>query len=221
MNTDQTKDPQELPDFDKFWQHANPAETEKKFHELLPMAEASGNVAYHAELLTQTARTEGLQNRFDEAHATLDRAEASDQQGARVWLGALDNNIGWNYFDKQQFQEALEIFEKALAWRQTNKTSPLSELIARWSVARVLRALGRVEEALSMQQALQKSYEESDLDSDGFVFEELAECKLALGQPGHVELFARAYELLKDTWVAQHEADRLARIKELGKVDHE
>jgi tetratricopeptide (TPR) repeat protein len=64
-----------LPDFDKLWDYNNPAETGKKFREILPQAELSGDNAYLAELLTQIARTEGLQMKFDEAHKILDRVE--------------------------------------------------------------------------------------------------------------------------------------------------
>lgn len=300
MSNENPSDQQSLPELDKLWNHFNPGETEKKFRELLPAAETSGNPDYHIELLTQIARTEGMQSRHDDAHVTLDRAEAlltpdtgrprvryllergrtfnssgkkdlaeplfceawelaksirvdglavdaahmiaivvldrpeesmvwnlraleyaekSDQAGARNWLGALYNNIGWNYFDKEQYPEALDLLEKALKWREENKTSQQSIFIGLWSIARVLRALGRVEEALAIQEGLASDYEKSELDSDGFVVEELAECKMELGQPGHEELFAQAHALLKDTWVAEHEPDHLARIQKLGKVD--
>ena len=41
-----------LPNFDKWWDFKNPAETESKFRTLLPEAQASGDTAYWAELLT-------------------------------------------------------------------------------------------------------------------------------------------------------------------------
>jgi tetratricopeptide (TPR) repeat protein len=64
-----------LPEFDKLWNYSDPAATEKKFRELLPAAERSGDASYLLQLLTQIARTQGLQDRFAEAHATLDRVE--------------------------------------------------------------------------------------------------------------------------------------------------
>jgi tetratricopeptide (TPR) repeat protein len=51
-------------------------ETERRFRALLPRARASGNPTYLGELLTQIARTEALQRSFDDAHSTLDEAEA-------------------------------------------------------------------------------------------------------------------------------------------------
>ena len=65
-----------LPTFDELWNYGDPAGTEQLFREILPVAHASGNVSYLAELLTQIARTRALQRRFEEAHGTLDEVEA-------------------------------------------------------------------------------------------------------------------------------------------------
>src|SRR5262245_1505568 len=62
-------------DFDKLWDYSNPGATEEKFRALLPDAERRSDLSYLSQLLTQVARTQGLQNRFDEAHATLDGVE--------------------------------------------------------------------------------------------------------------------------------------------------
>jgi len=61
-----------LPDIDIVWDYSDPVGTEKKFRELLPAAERAGETEYAAELLTQIARTQGLQRQFEAAHATLD-----------------------------------------------------------------------------------------------------------------------------------------------------
>ena len=65
-----------LPDFDKQWDYFKPVETRAKFEEILPKAEASGDSEYLNQLLTQIARTYGLNSEFDSAHAILDRVEA-------------------------------------------------------------------------------------------------------------------------------------------------
>jgi hypothetical protein len=60
-------------DFDSLWDYSNPEQTESKFREiLLQIAEKD---PAHLELLTQVARTQGLQRKFDEAHQTLDQVE--------------------------------------------------------------------------------------------------------------------------------------------------
>ncbi len=76
--------PKALPDFDALWNYDQPESTEAAFQRILPAAESSGNVDYLAQLLTQIARAQGLQMKFDEAAATLDRAERMLQPDMRV-----------------------------------------------------------------------------------------------------------------------------------------
>ncbi len=284
-----------LPDFDALWDFNNPAATEQKFRDLLPAAQSSVDISYLAQLLTQIARTEGLQRKFDDAHRTLDQvqamltadhklarvryllergrvfnssgnradsrplflealeiaqqigednyavdaahmlgiieppesaldwnlkalamAESSTQPRARKWLGSLYNNIGWTYHDMQEYQKALEIFQKALKFRE-QAGDPGAIRIAKWCVGRTLRSLGRVQEALDIHKALLIEHEQAGL-KDGYVDEELGECLLALGQPDNARPhFAHAYaELSQDAWLVANETARLERLKQLG-----
>ena len=66
----------ELQDFDQKWDYDHPDSTEAAFRGLLPAARAKGDTNYLAQLLTQIARTQGLQKKFDEAHRTLDEADS-------------------------------------------------------------------------------------------------------------------------------------------------
>jgi tetratricopeptide (TPR) repeat protein len=68
--------PDELPDFDQLWDYERPGETEQRFRAILPAARQSGDRSYLVQLLTQIARTQGLQRAFDAAHQTLDEAQA-------------------------------------------------------------------------------------------------------------------------------------------------
>jgi tetratricopeptide (TPR) repeat protein len=68
--------PTGLPDFNTLWDYDRPAETEQRFCDLLPAAQASGDRDYHLQLMTQIARTRGLQRRYDDAHATLDHVRS-------------------------------------------------------------------------------------------------------------------------------------------------
>lgn len=283
-------------EFDKLWNYGKPAETEAKFRALLPEAEKSGGQEYHLQLLTQLARTQSLQQKFEEAHKILDSvepklgeatpvaevryllergrtfnsskkisdaiplflkanslsverkldfyaidaahmvaiaekdpekqmewnlkavklAEKSKDERAQGWLGSLYNNIGWTYHDTGKFQEALDIFKKALAFRE-KKGEVASIRIAKWSVARALRSLQRYDEALKAQIALEKEFVKSG-EADGYVFEELAELHLITGKEAEArKYFGMAYdELAKDGWFKQNEAKRLERLKELG-----
>jgi tetratricopeptide (TPR) repeat protein len=283
------------PELKALWDYDDPVGSEARFLEVLPRAEAAGDPAYLAELLTRLARTQGLQMRFEEADRTLDRAqsmitpgmsaskvrlllergrvrrssgdpaasaplfeesfeaaraagldelsvdaahmlgivepgeagirwneralalaEASADPGARQWRGSLYNNLGWAYHDLGRHDEALAMFEAHLRVR-TEEGDRVQARIARWSIAKTLRFLGRVEEALAIQSDLLAEFEREG-GRDGYVNEELAECLLALGREEEARPhFARAWDVLhEDPWLARDEADRLARLAELG-----
>ena len=61
-----------LPDFNTLWKFSDPKGTEASFSALLEPARKSGDASYLLQLLTQIARAQGLQDKFAEAHATLD-----------------------------------------------------------------------------------------------------------------------------------------------------
>lgn len=65
-----------LPPFDDLLDIHRPHESGTALRALLPAAQASGNEAYLGELLTQIARTEGLQGHFEAAHELLNEANA-------------------------------------------------------------------------------------------------------------------------------------------------
>lgn len=286
-----------LPDFDVLWDYARPAETEAAFRALLPeaQAQASHNLSYYLELLTQIARTQGLQRDFAAAHQTLDAVQAQladdlcrasvryllergrvfnssgqpedarplfetaweqarachedlyaidaahmvaivappdeklawNRKGLEVveqttdtralpWGGSLYNNMGWDYHAQGEYALALEAFYKALEWRRI-QGDPREILIATWCIARTLRSLGRVEEALRQQQALQEAWIPLG-GSAGYTEEELGECLLALDRPDEARpYFAQAYaKLSQDAWLMATEPARLERLKRLG-----
>src|SRR6266511_51874 len=224
-----------LPDFDSLWDDSQPGQTEARFRDLL-LHVPEDDPAF-LELLTQIARAQGLQHKFENAHQTLDQverrlgtvpsrpyaryllergrvfsssgdpekarsffdealkvaqkisedfyavdaihmlaivaqpgqslelnpqaiqmAESSKQEKARGWLGSLYNNTGWSYHDLGAYAAALEMFEKAETWQRS--AGNIDRLrIAQWCVARALRSLGLVEEALSKQLSLKHELE--------------------------------------------------------------
>jgi tetratricopeptide (TPR) repeat protein len=288
----------DLPLLDSLWNFGDPAGTESRFRELLPRARQSSDQAYVAELLTQIARTQGLQQKFAEAHATLDEvdaslkpemktakvrsllergrvfnssrkanesipffkdalrlaqeaglenyaidaahmlgiaekgkealnwnleairlAEAAKDPKARRWLGPLYNNTGWTYFDMGEPAEALKLFERDIEFRKQTATN-VEVGIARWSAAKMLRHLGRVEDSLRLQLELLDDPDRKNNDSEGYTREEIGECLLLLKRPAEAApYFARAWELLhNDPWLSRDEPARLARLKKLGGV---
>jgi len=115
----------ELPNLDAFWNYGDPVATEGKFRTLLPQAEASGDADYQLQLLTQIARTQGLQGKFDLAHATLDGVEMQlgerDLPVARVRYllerGRVFNSSGKPDRALPLFVEASELGQRILHWR--------------------------------------------------------------------------------------------------------
>jgi len=148
----------------------------------------------------------------------VDLAEKTTDERAHGWLGSLYNNIGWEYHDNGEYEKALEIFDKALAFRLT-QDKPKMTAIAKWCVGRALRSLERYDEALDIQTALQAEYDSTG-QADGYVYEELGELYLVKGKAEESRnAFARAYaELSKDDWFVKNEAARLERMKTLGEV---
>ena len=146
----------------------------------------------------------------------LAMSHASSDPVARRWRASLLNNMAWTLHGRGDFPSALDHFERALEARlEEGDTEKIR--IARWCVARCLRSLGRVEEALAIQRELARELEARNT-SDGFVDEELGECLLASGRgeeaTGH---FARAAEVLgKDPALQASEPHRLERLRSLS-----
>lgn len=146
-------------------------------------------------------------------------AEQSPDPRAKGWLGALYNNTGWSYFDKGEYAKALDIFERALKFREEKQSVPEIR-IAKWCIARTYRALNRNDEALQMQLQLAAEYEADGKESDGYVCEELGELYLLKDDTPNVQkYFAKAWNVLsKDGWMMENEAARMQRIKQLANI---
>jgi tetratricopeptide (TPR) repeat protein len=292
-------EPLSQPDqIDALWNYDHPAESEDALRRALEALDDQVDVALRLELLTQITRAQGLQRRFEGAHATLDMVEAqldgstprvriryllergrvynSSRQPERAqpyfveawelasttgedilaidaahmlaiiappeaslewnqraleiaersiapralhWRGSLYNNIGWTYHDASDYEQALATFQQAAAARR-EEGNPALVRIAVWAEARTLRSLGRVEEALALQQELLRGFDTQG-EQDGYVYEEIAECLAILGRDDEARpYFARAYETLsRDPWLMESESARLERLHTLGQVD--
>jgi tetratricopeptide (TPR) repeat protein len=282
--------------YDDLWDFDDPVATEERFRRILPEVSRRGDVDAELQLLTQIARAQGLQRRFDEARETLETveqrlpaaatpartrwlletgrminssgdpvaagppfvaawnlcgelgldglavdaahmaaivdaspgtdewhrralelAEGSPDPDARRWLGSLANNMGWAAHDAGRFDEALGLFERGAAFRE-EQGDEAGLRIARWTVARAKRSLGRLEEALAEQEALRSAIEAAGASEDGYVSEEIGELLLALGRAEDARPhFADAARLLgSDPWIAEREPERLRRLEELA-----
>lgn len=143
----------------------------------------------------------------------LDLAMHSPDPAARRWRGSLLNNLGWDLHAAGDHAGALVAFERALTARIEDGATDAQVAIAQWAVARELRSVGRLHEALAMQQRLAA---EPASAGDGYVHEEIAECLLELGRVEEAKAeFAAAHQLLSaDEWLVEHEPERLSRLAE-------
>lgn len=147
----------------------------------------------------------------------LDYARHSDNERARGWVGSLTNNMGWIAFDAGKLEEALALFEESRD-NFLSRDIPVRARVARWSIARVKREQGMIDEALALQLEIQAENGAAGTP-DGYCFEELGELYLLKHEPDKsAPNFAMAYGLLsQDAWFARNESARLARLEELSR----
>jgi len=187
------------------------------FKEALRVAQESGLENYAIDAVHMLGIAEKGEESLNWNLEAIRLAEAAKDPKARRWLGPLYNNTGWTYFDMGQYAEALKLFERDIEFRRQSATN-VEVGIARWSAAKMLRHLGRVDESLKLQMELLEDPDRKNNDSEGYTREEIGECLLLLKRSGEAgPYFARAWELLhNDPWLSRDEPDRLARLKRLG-----
>ena len=142
---------------------------------------------------------------------------AESREAAAYWLGPLLNNLGWHYFENDRLDAALDAFERALRAREREPGNPTAVEIARFCVAKTLRALGRAEEAIPiLEQAV--AWAEAAGAPDGWFHEELAEEYAAVGRSEEAAEQARlALSLLEDADPSSSEdIDRSSRLRALA-----
>jgi tetratricopeptide (TPR) repeat protein len=109
----------------------------------------------------------------------VELAQHSGDPQVRHWIGPLMNNLGWAHFETGRFEEALAAFQQALVAREQTEHDSHEIEIARYAVAKTLRALGRPAEAAGlMGEAV--AWTKSAGVPDGWFHEELAEDYAAL-----------------------------------------
>jgi tetratricopeptide (TPR) repeat protein len=145
----------------------------------------------------------------------IDLAEVEGEAG--YWLGPLLNNLGWEYYEADEYSEALDAFERALRARERDPENRAAIEIARYAVGKTLRALGRSEDAVPLlEQAV--AWAECEGAPDGWFHEELALEYAEVGRDADAGEQARlALPLLReaDPSLAEN-ADREARLRELA-----
>jgi tetratricopeptide (TPR) repeat protein len=122
--------------------------------------------------------------------AGIDLAESSTDPSVRYWLGPLLNNLGWEHYESGEYEPALAAFWRALDARERDSANRAAIEIARYAVAKTLRALGRPDEAAPLlEQAV--AWAESEGKPDGWFHEELAQAYADLGRAAEAAEHAR------------------------------
>jgi len=154
---------------------------------------------------------------------SLDIVIASEDKKTHRWLGSVWNNLGVNYFEEKQIEQAYHAFEKALECRKHEKHAP-NIRFAKFRVAQSLRLLGSVDKALGILQELLLEYEslaagqKLDMPADvftltrGWIYEELIEIY-------HIALKGYANLAYKDLSTNEmFKATEPARLERLNKI---
>ena len=81
--------------------------------------------------------------KFDWSLRGIEMAEKGKMDG---WLGPLWNNLGWNYYDAERYDEAHDALVKASEYHHKGENE-LPKLIADYSVAHVTMKQGKLDEA--------------------------------------------------------------------------
>jgi tetratricopeptide (TPR) repeat protein len=195
-----------------------PSQAPKYFNEAWTLAIHSGEDYFAVEIAQLMASTEPQKSQLEWVVRAIEIAETSPLQKTKKWLGGLYTTLGWKFYDLRQFEKSLEALQKALRNLKAMGT-PREAFVAQWSIGKILRALGRIEEALSIHRALLAELGIGGV-RDGRLYEELAECLHALKHSTEAQLyFELAYrELSNDEWVKDNQPLKLKRLKDLGKV---
>jgi tetratricopeptide (TPR) repeat protein len=142
---------------------------------------------------------------------------AETNEGASYWVGPLQNNLGWEYYEAGDYEPALEAFRAALAARERDPDNADGIELALYAVGKTLRALGRSAEAVPLLRRAVASAAKRG-HQDGWYHEELSEEYAALGRHEDAREHARlAIPLLeRDDPTLAEDAERAGRLASLA-----
>jgi len=147
------------------------------FVEALELAERERDEFYAVDAAHMLGIAAPQRERLDWNLKALGLAETAAGARARDWRASLYHNIGWTYFDAGDVTKAVDFWQRALALRETMGNADRIR-VAKWTVARGYREMGRLDDAERIQRALVVELDAMG-EPDGYVYEELAEIALA------------------------------------------
>jgi tetratricopeptide (TPR) repeat protein len=109
----------------------------------------------------------------------IEYMEACSQPEAKKWEGSLYNNVGYAHHLAGRDDEAIIYYGKSLAaYERQGRAANVR--IAHWMIANALRTQGRLQDALAIQQRLEREWDQAG-EPDPYVYEELEALHRALG----------------------------------------
>lgn len=123
---DSTKTEIRLENFDDLWGALGyPEPVEKKMKELLPQAEALADKSIYLQMLSQIALAQALQQKFDEAHATLNTAHTLLTPNYPLARARIFLERGRTYQQEGKLTDALTHFKQSYEIsKQNNLDAP-------------------------------------------------------------------------------------------------
>jgi tetratricopeptide (TPR) repeat protein len=116
-------------------------------------------------------------------------AQRSTQPAAQRWEASIQNNVGYALHQLGRHDEALTHFRAAIPLREA-QGKPQAVREAWWMVAWTLRALERGDEALAIQQRLERENDAAGTP-DEYVYEELEALHRKRGEASLADVYAR------------------------------
>jgi tetratricopeptide (TPR) repeat protein len=208
------------PNFESFWEYADPAGSEARFRDALSTAQGD----YRLELLTQIARALGLQRRYDEAHQVLDDVESQlPSAGARPRIryllerGRVFNSSGEREKARGFFVEA---WEQAQASQQEGLAVDAAHMVA-------ITFSGSGEAIQWNQRGLVIARESQDQKSRALIPAMLNNSAWDLFDMGRFEEALPLFEEARSEWLLREKPDqiRIAKwsvarcLRSLGRFD--
>ncbi len=186
------------------------------FVEALALAECNDDAFYAVDAAHMLGIAAPVTERLEWNLKAVAMTERSTDVRTRRWLASLYNNIGQTYLEQTDYAQALDYFKKALpAWEDRGDAAGIR--VAKWMIARAQRSLGLLDDAEKTQRALLAEYDRLG-ETDGYVYEELAEIALARNDAAGAKPWAaKAHAALKDDpGIKAGEPARLARLAQLA-----
>ncbi len=200
------------------WLARNPARAQSFLNHAWTLATTNKEYFFAIDAALMLAITQPPKFQNEWINKALNLAEKTDEPQAKLWLTHLYLVKGWQFFDFHRYDEALQNFTKAFE-RPRDKGVTTNLQVIRWSMARALRSLNKLSEALEIQNTLLVELSSAG-QKNGFVLLEIAECLQLLQKTEEAKSFYEsAYnELSADTWYLDNHKAELNRMQFLYKL---